>query len=98
MAQAAAVLPESMQVPASAMTGVPRISSGVLRSSGDAPARAGTPMRSPRYGKVSTVPSTLQSKGAPTSGLAESQIPRTPPIFSTCTTSPGFSFLGRCPE
>ena len=39
-------------------------------------------MRSPRYGKVSTVPNTLQSKGLPLSGFAESHTPSTPPMLS----------------
>ena len=53
MAQAAAVLPASMQVPASATTGTPCVSSGASRFERlDRPTRAGTPMRSPRYGKV----------------------------------------------
>ena len=56
-----------------------------------APARAGTPMRSPRYGKCSTVPSTSQSNGGPTSGLAESQMPSTPPILRSWIVSPGVS-------
>ena len=44
----AAVLPESMQVPASATTGTPRVSNTTLASSLLAPTRAATPMRSPR--------------------------------------------------
>ena len=47
-AQAAAVLPASIQVPASATAGTPRASSAALRSRDFAPTRAGTPMRSPR--------------------------------------------------
>ncbi len=95
MAQAAAVLPESMQVPARATTGTPFVSIAGSSSSELAPARAGTPMRSPRYGKLRTVPSTSQLKGAPTSGLAESQIPRTPPMFRSWIVSPGCSDVGR---
>ena len=48
IAQAAAVLPASMQVPASATTGTPRVSSAALASRLLWPTRAGTPMRSPR--------------------------------------------------
>ena len=98
IAQAAAVLPESMQVPASATTGTPCMSIGGDGSSVFRPARAGMPMRSPRKGKLRTVPRTLQLNGAPTSGLAESQMPRTPPMFSTWIVSPGFREVGRCPE
>ena len=83
IAHAAAVLPESMQVPANAMTGTPCVLSIASASSDLAPARAGTPMRSPRYGKCNTVPRTSQSNGGPTSGLAESQWPNTPPILSS---------------
>jgi len=77
MAEAAAVLPASMQVPASATTGTPRTSSRsvviqglVSRPGGHADALA-------EIGKVNTVPKTLQSNGLPLSGVAESQMPRT---------------------
>ncbi|MCE7901841.1 MAG: hypothetical protein DYH20_04085 [Gammaproteobacteria bacterium PRO9] len=62
------------------------------------PIRAGTPIRSPRYGKSSTVPSTRPSKGWPKLALIESQMPSTPPMLSTCTVSPIASFSGMCPE
>ena len=98
IAHAAAVLPEFMQVPAIATTGTPCASSGTSRFSGTVETRAGTPTRCPKYGKSSTQPKTRQSNGSPCDGLIESQMPITPPRFSSCTTSPGARCVGRCPE
>ena len=98
MAQAAAVLPEFMQVPAMATTGTPWVSSTGSSASFCMPIRAGTPMRSPRYGKSSTAPSTRASKGWPKLALMESHTPMTPPMFSSCRVSPTASFSGMCPE
>jgi len=98
IAQAAAVLPASMQLPARATIGTPRVSSETDWSSLREPTRAGTPIRSPRNGNCSTTPRTRQSKGRPLSGLIESHTPSTPPMFSICMTSPGFSDSGMWPE
>jgi hypothetical protein len=48
IAAAAAVLPASMQVPASAIAGMPRVSTTGSAGSARLPTRAGVPMRSPR--------------------------------------------------
>ena len=48
MAQAAAVLPEFMQVPAMAITGMPWVATTGSAASCSMPILAGTPMRWPR--------------------------------------------------
>ncbi len=98
IAQAAAVLPEFMQVPAIMTTGTPFVSSGGSSTRRSRPARDGTPIRSPRYGNSSTAPSTRASNGAPKVALTDSQTPITPPMFKTCSTSPGATASGNRPE
>ncbi len=97
-AQAAAVLPQFMQLPTMATTGMPFRSSTGFSGSGSPPIRAGRPMRSPSTGKESTAPSTSHSNGLPRSGFTESQIPSTPPRLSSWTVSPGARRSGIFPE
>ena len=98
IAHAAAVLPQFMQLPTMATTGMPLRSSAGRSGSLSPPILAGRPMRSPSTGKLSTAPSTSHSKGLPRSGLTESQIPNTPPRFNRWTTSPGARRSGILPE
>ena len=67
--QAATVFPESIHVPEIAITGIFEIFKIAFFSYACNPALAGTPILSPRKGKLKTVPKSSQLNGGPTSGL-----------------------------
>ena len=68
-AQAAAVLPQFMQLPTMATTGMPLRSSTGASGSGSPPIRAGRPMRSPSTGKVEHRAEDLAVEGLPEVGI-----------------------------